>query len=154
MELGSRKAVFLSPDINGKSKIAREDIGRHNAVDKVVGNLVLGRALPARARLLAVSGRASFEIVQKAVMAGIPFVFSVSAASSLAIDLAERMNVTLAAFVRDGGMNVRAGGAVRDRNAQEEEEAAIHRRGRSAAISRGEEMGTRAARTSSGVNGL
>ncbi len=94
-------------DDEGRLVCAFEDVGRHNAVDKVVGQLVYERRVPgASVGLLVVSGRASFEIVQKAASAGIPVVASVSAASSLAIDLAERAGIALCAFVRDGGFNV------------------------------------------------
>jgi FdhD protein len=77
-----------------------EDVGRHNAVDKLVGSRLLARALPASNHALLVSGRTSFEIVQKAVAAGIPIVIGVSAASSLAVDVASRAGVTLVGFAR------------------------------------------------------
>jgi FdhD protein len=107
-------------DAHGEVLASAEDVGRHNAVDKVVGSLVLGgavrssRASPSSPALppepppavLVVSGRASFEIIQKAAVARIPVVASVSAASSLAIDLAERSGVTLATFVRGGRFNL------------------------------------------------
>jgi len=111
---GAHAAAILSED--GQVLAAFEDVGRHNAVDKAVGALVLAGTIsrtsepPPRSghgppALLVVSGRASFEIVQKAAMAQIPVVASVSAASSLAIDLAQSARVTLAAFVRDGAFN-------------------------------------------------
>ncbi len=83
-----------------------EDVGRHNAVDKVVGACLFARTLPASGHVLLVSGRSSFEIVQKAAVAGVPVVASVSAPSSLAIDLAARLNLTLVAFLRGETMSV------------------------------------------------
>ncbi len=85
---------------------AREDIGRHNAVDKVVGYLVLQRSPVPDGAVLAVSGRVSFEIIQKAAMARIGVVAAVSAPSSLAIQSATRLGVTIAAFVRAGAFTL------------------------------------------------
>jgi FdhD protein len=85
-----------------------EDVGRHNAVDKIVGRMLIREALPLAEYMLCVSGRTSFEIVQKAIVAGIPIVAAVSAPSSLAIDLAEECGVTLIGFVRGDGFNIYA----------------------------------------------
>ena len=86
--------------VDGKLEIAREDIGRHNAVDKAVGRAFLDELLPLERHLLLVSGRASFEIIQKALAAGIPIVAAVSAPSSLAVEFARANNQTLICFLR------------------------------------------------------
>src|SRR5205814_1172235 len=102
-EAGESGGLFTR---SGEPLLVREDVGRHNAVDKVVGRSLLEGRVPARECLLAVSGRGGYEIVQKAVAAGIPVVAGVGAPSSLAVQTARRFNLTLAGFVRDGRFNV------------------------------------------------
>ena len=92
--------------LDGTSRFVREDIGRHNAVDKVVGRAFLNRELPLTCCILLVSGRASFEIMQKALSAGIPIVASVSAPSTLAMEFARECNQTLVGFLRPPSFNI------------------------------------------------
>jgi FdhD protein len=103
---GLHAAALFTP--SGELLALREDVGRHNALDKLVGSQVLAGAMPLHDRILMVSGRVSFEIVQKAAVAGIPIVCAISAPSDLAIETAERLGVTLVGFLRGTGFNVYA----------------------------------------------
>jgi len=104
-ETGGMHAVGLFT-AEGELIASREDVGRHNAMDKLVGAALMNGTLPWSERIVLLSGRASFELIQKAMMAGAPLVAAIGAPSTLALELAQSAGITLVAFLRSGGCNV------------------------------------------------